>query len=198
LVGADGNDQLFGGEGKDYLIGGEGADLLHGGAGTGDTAVYTNATSGVGVDLTNGGYAGEATGDTYVDIEYVDGSDFDDTIIGDDGQNRLIGQAGNDTIVGGAGNDYIIGMQDDDILTGGIGDDVFLYKSLFGNDVITDFEAGIGRTDRIWLDLDGIEDMSDLTITDTANGALIEVDGYGTILLENVNAADLVADDFIF
>ena len=198
LVGADGNDQLFGGEGKDYLIGGEGADLLHGGAGTGDTAVYTNATSGVGVDLTNGGYAGEATGDTYVDIEYVDGSDFDDMIIGDDGQNRLIGQAGNDTIVGGAGNDYIIGMQDDDILTGGIGDDVFLYKSLFGNDVITDFEAGIGRTDRIWLDLDGIEDMSDLTITDTANGALIEVGGYGTILLENVNAADLVADDFIF
>lgn len=198
LVGAEGDDELYGGEGKDYLIGGEGADLLHGGSGTGDTVVFTDATSGVGVDLANGGFAGEATGDTYVDIEYVDGSAYDDTIIGDDGQNRLIGQAGNDIINGGAGNDYIIGMEDDDILTGGVGDDVFLYKDLFGDDVITDFEAGVGRTDRIWLDLDGIEDISDLTITDTENGALIDVEGYGSILLENVNAADLAADDFIF
>ncbi len=198
LVGRDGDDQLFGGEGKDYLLGGEGADLLDGGANSGDTAVYRDATSGVGVDLANGGFAGEAKGDTYISIEYVDGSDFDDTIIGDANQNRLVGQGGADVINGGAGNDYIIGMQDDDILTGGSGDDVFLYKAIFGDDVITDFEAGAGRTDRIWLDLDGIEDMSDLTITDTANGALVEVDGYGTILLENVNAADLASDDFIF
>ena len=198
LVGADGDDELYGGEGKDYLIGGEGADLLHGGAGTGDTAEYTSATSGVSVDLTNGGFAGEAAGDTYIDIEYVDGSDFDDTIIGDEGQNRLIGEAGNDTIIGGGGNDYIIGMQDDDTLTGGVGNDVFLYKDLFGDDVITDFEAGAGRTDRIWLDLDGIEDMSDLSFIDTTDGALVEVDGYGTILLENVNVADLASDDFIF
>ncbi|KAG1702898.1 Bifunctional hemolysin/adenylate cyclase [Nymphon striatum] len=170
LVGADGDDQLSGGAGKDYLVGGEGADDLDGGAGTGDTAVFTSASSGVGVDLTNGGFAGEATGDTYTNIEYVDGSDFDDTIIGDGGNNRLIGQAGNDTIDGGAGNDYIIGMQDNDILTGGAGNDVFLYKSLFGDDVITDFEAGVGRTDRIWLDLDGITAMADLNITDTALG----------------------------
>ncbi len=198
LVGDKGDDQLYGGEGKDYLIGGEGADHLDGGANSGDTAVYRDAEAGVGVDLANGGFAGEANGDTYVSIEYVDGSDFDDIIIGDDAQNRLVGQGGADTINGGGGNDYIIGMQDDDILTGGVGDDVFLYKDLFGDDVITDFEAGAGRTDRIWLDLEGIEDISDLTITDTANGALIDVDGYGTILLENVAASDLASDDFIF
>jgi len=198
LVGADGDDQLFGGEGKDYLIGGEGADHLDGGANSGDTAVYRDAEAGVGVDLANGGFAGEADGDTYVGIEYVDGSDFADTIIGDDGQNRLVGQGGADIINGGGGDDYIIGMQDDDILTGGAGNDVYLCKGVFGNDIITDFEAGVGRTDRIWLDLAGIEDMSDLTITDTTNGALIDVDGYGTILLENVLASDLASDDFIF
>lgn len=198
LVGADGDDQLFGGEGKDYLLGGEGADHMDGGAGTGDTAVYRDASSGVGVDLANGGFAGEATGDTFVDVEYVDGSAHDDTIIGDDAQNRLIGQAGNDVINGGAGNDYIIGMQDDDILTGGAGDDVFLYKALFGDDVITDFEAGVGRTDRIWLDLGGIESMDDLTFTDTADGVLVEVGSYGSILLEDVLASDLSSDDFIF
>ncbi len=198
LVGADGDDQLFGGEGKDYLVGGEGADAMDGGAGTGDTAVYRDAASGVGVDLTNGGFAGEATGDTYVDIEYVDGSAHADTIIGDDGQNRLVGQGGNDTINGGGGNDYIIGMQDDDILTGGAGDDVFLYKALFGDDIITDFEAGIGRTDRLWFDLDGINSMSDLTFIDTIEGVIVEVAGYGNILLEGVLSSDLVADDFIF
>ena len=198
LVGAGGNDQLSGGEGKDYLVGGEGADDLDGGSGSGDTAVYKSASAGVGVDLLNGGFAGEATGDTYTSIEYVDGSDFDDTIIGDGAQNRLVGQAGNDTIDGGAGNDYIIGMQDNDILTGGAGADVFLYKALFGDDVITDFEGGVGRTDRIWLDLDGINAKDDLNITDTTQGANIEVAGYGNILLENVLASDLVSDDFIF
>ena len=198
LVGAEGNDQLFGGEGKDYLVGGEGADILDGGAGTGDTAVYKDAVAGVGVDLANGGFDGEATGDTYTGVEYVDGSNYDDTIIGDDAQNRLVGQAGNDIINGGAGNDYIIGMQDDDTLTGGAGNDVFLYKALFGNDVITDFEAGIGRTDRIWLDLDGITSMDNLAISDTSEGAVVEVGSYGTILLENVLASDLSSDDFIF
>ena len=198
LVGADGDDQLFGGEGKDYLVGGEGADHHDGGAGSGDTAVYRDAATGVGVDLANGGFSGEATGDSYTGVEYVDGSAHDDTIIGDDAQNRLVGQAGNDIINGGAGNDYIIGMQDDDILTGGTGDDVFLYKALFGDDVITDFEAGTGRTDRLWFDLDGINSMDDLTITDTAEGVLIEADGYGTILLEDILASDLSSDDFIF
>ena len=198
LVGGGGDDQLFGGEGKDYLLGGTGADHLDGGAGTGDTAVYTEATSGVGVDLINGGFAGEADGDTYNGIEYVDGSDFDDVIIGDATGNRLIGQGGSDTINGGAGKDYIIGMQDDDILTGGADADVFLYKGIFGDDTITDFEAGVGRTDRIWFDLDGILSMDDLEISDTTNGALVNVNGYGSILLENVLANDLVEDDFIF
>ncbi len=73
-----------------------------------------------------------------------------------------------------------------------------MYKSLFGDDVITDFEAGVGRTDRIWLDLDGITAMADLNITDTALGANVEVGGYGNILLENVLASDLASDDFIF
>lgn len=89
-------------------------------------------------------------------------------------------------------------MEDNDILTGGSGDDVFLYNDLFGDDTITDFEAGDGRTDRLWLDLDGVQSMNDLTLTDTENGALVEVDGYGTILLEGVLVGDLSSDDFIF
>lgn len=198
LVGGDGDDTLSGGEGNDYYVGGLGADSFDGGAGTRDTVDYKDAAEGVGVDLINGGFAGEADGDTFTNIEYVYGSSHDDVIFGDDAQNRLIGFQGSDEIHGGGGNDYIIGMLGDDTLTGGDGDDVFLYKTNFGDDIITDFEAGAGRTDRLWLDLSGIEEVSDLTITDTAEGALVDTNGYGTILLENVLAAELDNDDFIF
>jgi len=198
LVGGDGNDTLSGGDGNDYYVGGLGADTFDGGAGTRDTVDYGSAAEGVGVDLANGGFAGEADGDTFANIEYVYGSSHDDVIIGDDAQNRLIGFDGNDDIRGGGGNDYILGKTGNDILTGGAGDDVFQYKTNFGDDIITDFEAGAGRTDRIWLDLAGIEEVDDLTISDTAQGALIDTNGFGTILLENVAAVDLNNDDFIF
>ncbi|MEL7430011.1 MAG: calcium-binding protein, partial [Pseudomonadota bacterium] len=151
-----------------------------------------------GLSLETGGFAGEAAGDTFANVEYVYGSDHADDITGNDEANRLIGFEGNDVINGGAGNDYIIGMEDDDILTGGQGNDVFLYKDLFGADIITDFEAGAGRTDRIWLDLDDINGMADLTIVDQGNDTLITVGDYGTILLEDVSSTDLHSDDFIF
>ncbi len=198
LNGNDGDDVINGGAGNDVLIGGLGADELNGGEGDRDVADYSNANSGVEVDLVTGGTTGEALGDTYTGIEFVYGSAFDDQISGNSANNRLIGFEGNDVIFGREGNDYIIGMDGNDFLTGGVGDDVFLYKGIFDDDVITDFEAGVGRTDRIWLDLDGINSISDITITDTANGALIDVATYGTILLEGVLTVDLASDDFIF
>jgi Ca2+-binding RTX toxin-like protein len=198
LVGNEGDDTLSGGAGNDTLIGGAGADVLDGGSGTRDTVDYQDADAGVGVNLETGGFAGEAAGDTYVNIEYVYGSDHDDDITGNSANNRLIGFDGDDAINGGDGNDYIIGMRGDDELTGGNGADVFLFKDEFDADVITDFWAGSGRTDRIWLDLAGIDGMDDLTLADTADGALVTVGSYGTILLEGIATADIHADDFIF
>ena len=131
--------------GNDILLGGFGADTLNGGAGSRDAADYQSATEGVGVNLQTGGFAGEADGDSYSGIEYVYGSDFDDNITGDNGVNRLVGNAGNDTFDGAAGNDYILGGEGDDTMTGGAGNDVFELAANFGNDVITDFEAGVGR-----------------------------------------------------
>ncbi len=198
LVGDDGNDQLNGMAGNDILLGGYGADHLNGGEGNRDAADYQDATEGVSVDLVNGGYRGEADGDTYEAIEFVYGSDFNDEISGDDGINRLVGNDGDDALFGAGGNDYILAGLGQDTSTGGEGDDVFLYKAAFGNDVITDFEAGAGRTDRLWLDDLGIAGFEDLDVVDTLEGALVTVAGYGTVLLSGVSTADLVADDFIF
>ncbi len=53
------------------LDGGAGADILNGGEGA-DTANYSSSSAVV-VDLSFGGLGGQAQGDTYIDVENVDG-----------------------------------------------------------------------------------------------------------------------------
>ncbi len=201
LVGRAGNDTLDGGAGNDILVGGEGADVHVGGEGTRDAADYEAAASGVGVDLQNGGFEGEATGDTFSGVEYVYGSNYGDKIVGDNGVNRLVGRAGNDIIDGGAGNDYLLGDFGDDILVGGDGDDVFVFHAGDGQDVIKDFKAGHGRTDRIWLkDFSDVYDFSDLESRVHKSGTGVEIDfgTDGSLVLEGLTWNDFAADDFIF
>ena len=121
------DDFLFGGDGNDTLHGGHGADLLHGGADL-DTASYIfpgyGAQSGVTVDLKTGAaFGGDAAGDILISIENLEGSPWDDTLIGDDGDNMLSGGLGHDVLVGGDGEDRLFGWVDDDWLQGGGGAD---------------------------------------------------------------------------
>ena len=112
LRGMGGNDTLLGGDGNDTLNGGTGADILNGGTGI-DTAVYSNSTLGVVVNLNIGTgqlwNGSEAAGDILSGIENLTGSGFADTLIGDSSNNVLNGGNGNDTLIGGAGADTLIG-----------------------------------------------------------------------------------------
>lgn len=126
LLGGSGSDQLYGGVGDDFLDGGDGADLLLGGDGV-DTADYTRATSAVEADLTLGGQKGEAAGDTYESIERLEGSFFDDVLIGDEAANVLRGRDGDDIIQGGLGDDILRGDSGADQLDGGDGFDTATY-----------------------------------------------------------------------
>jgi len=199
LTGRDGDDTLIGNGGDDRFIGGRGADHMDGGEGDRDTVDYSAASEAIGVELDFGGFMGEADGDTFTDIEFVVGSAFDDTIIGNDAVNRLTGGAGNDDLAGLGGDDTIIGGQGNDFIEGGEGDDVFIFEGDSGHDLIVDFEAGEGRGDRIWLQDQGFADFDALqsAITDTDQGAVINLNDSSTVLLEGIAAADLVADDFI-
>ncbi|UWR95233.1 M10 family metallopeptidase C-terminal domain-containing protein [Phaeobacter inhibens] len=104
LIGTNGENALSGGAGDDVLSGGGGADLLDGGAGS-DTADYANATRGVKLNMTNG----KTEGDTYVSIENLSGSGFNDRMKGNAADNVLTGQGGDDTLRGAAGDDILLG-----------------------------------------------------------------------------------------
>jgi Ca2+-binding RTX toxin-like protein len=111
ITGVDSNDTLIGTSGNDTLEGGIGNDTINGGAGY-DAASYAHAPSGVNVDLSIAGAqnTGGAGVDTLVNIEYLIGSSFGDTLKGDGVHNvYLAGGAGNDVLQGGSGSDYLDG-----------------------------------------------------------------------------------------
>ncbi|MCG8417184.1 MAG: hypothetical protein MJE77_04470 [Proteobacteria bacterium] len=128
LFGAGANDSLSGGGGRDVLDGGDGADVLDGGDDA-DTASYASAPAGVVVDLVSGGSAGEAAGDTYLSIEIVRGSNFDDSLTGDAARNTLLGAVGDDSLHGGGDRDVLDGGDGADLLDGGDGVDTASYGS---------------------------------------------------------------------
>lgn len=105
LIGDSGNNQLRGFDGSDRLIGNGGLDMvsyrsdiddgndISDGAGNLIDGVFVDLFSGLAID-------GWGNFDTLVDIEQVQGSAFDDVLIGDSGNNLLWGRAGDDILDG--------------------------------------------------------------------------------------------------
>ncbi|WP_170566128.1 calcium-binding protein [Ruegeria atlantica] len=132
LTGRGGNDRLYGGAGNDVLEGGAGNDVLNGGTGS-DTAVYGRSDARVNVNLGNGNATGgHAEGDTLIGIENLEGSRYNDTLIGDGKNNSLSGAGGHDVLEGGAGADD---------LDGGAGRDWARYTSS-GDGVVVNLGTG--------------------------------------------------------
>ncbi len=142
LRGSGGDDTLLGGDDNDNLVGGLGADVLDGGAGI-DVVSYRTAEARVNLDMRAAGTAGEADGDTFIDIETVLGSAFGDFIFGNAADNLLDGGDGDDRLRGDEGNDTLNGGTGDDNFFGGTGADVFLFEDGDGDDLIKDFEDDI-------------------------------------------------------
>jgi Ca2+-binding RTX toxin-like protein len=121
---------LSGLAGDDKLVGIGGADRLDGGAGR-DTAGYdASSAAGVRADLlTTWTNTNEAAGDTYVSIENLAGSSFNDLLLGDNANNVISGilyprsPSGADQMWGRGGNDTLLGYDNNDRLDGGLGND---------------------------------------------------------------------------
>jgi large repetitive protein len=162
-------------------------------AGNGNAAVDASYTAVNGVT--------DATGDTFVGVENLLGSAFKDILTGDDLANRLDGGLGNDILNGAGGIDTLIGGLGNDRLTGGAGADVFQFNGAFGADTITDFWAGLGRTDRVQLLNTDIHSYADVLshMTDNAAGIVLSVNGGAdSITFTGVHLNQINADDFLF
>jgi Ca2+-binding RTX toxin-like protein len=149
LKGADGSDILFGGAGNDYFEGGTGHDYL----------TYEFSTAGVGVTVSledSSKNTNEAKGDTYIEIEGLTGTSWDDILIGRNtvGPNgepihdEIYGSGGNDLVIGGAGNDLLYGNDGNDTLQGGTGNDYMNAGAGFN------YASYAGATAAVWADLE--------------------------------------------
>ncbi|MDB5433345.1 MAG: Hemolysin-type calcium-binding region [Caulobacter sp.] len=171
-------DTLTGNSGANTLNGGGGADIIDGGAG--DDVL----SGGSGNDKLSAGKGNDN----------VDGGEGNDILNGREGNDILIGGAGDDQLVGDEGNDRLAGGTGIDKFAGGLGADAFVFGLGDGKDVITDFSHA--ESDKIDLAAAGLH-LSDLTITDSSYGLIIQYDvGGDTITLKGVHTID--ASDFIF
>lgn len=139
------NDTVYGDANDNQFELGKGADFVDGGDGS-DTVNYKydddgTATHGALVNLsgqtftTPMGTVGPRSAidlygdiDTFVSIENVTGSAFDDYIIGNGQENTLQGGDGDDTLLGGGGDDMLRGGNGADTMDGGGGLDTVDYS----------------------------------------------------------------------
>ena len=129
IAGSGHDDVLTGDDGANVLVGGAGADQLDGGAGV-DWVSYQGSDQRVIVRLTQGtGEDGHAEGDVITNFENVNGTAYNDGLVGDSGANYLSGNGGNDGLWGSAGDDILEGGAGNDRLFGGAGMDTASYQS---------------------------------------------------------------------
>ena len=121
IYGSFGDNVLEGGADQDWLVAGQGTDILDGGEDD-DVASFLLSGEGVYVDVSNNDLrGGTAEGDTLIDIEKVEGSSFNDTIVLGGSVTQADGQGGDDTLVATIGTTS-------QILSGGSGSDTFVIK----------------------------------------------------------------------
>jgi Ca2+-binding RTX toxin-like protein len=154
ILGTEGSDNLYGTPGDDVMRGGGGMDFLwstpgndtyDGGDGR-DSVDFYQSAQGVRVDLAILGQQNTGEGnDTFVSIDGLGGSVYNDVLYGDDGANSLGGNNGDDQLDGRGGEDSIGGDAGNDIIHGGAGNDNLNGGS--GNDVV----YGDAGDDQIWL-----------------------------------------------
>ena len=178
------NDTLTG-NGNSVLEGGPGADQLIGQPNGSDTASYVHAMASVTVNLLNPGLnAGDAAGDTFVFISNVQGSQFNDTLIGDNNNNVLNGWGTRDN--GG------------DILTGNGGADTFVFSG--GRVTVTDFNHADGdKIDLSYLNFGtGVTDAElQALITAAPDPHTLDLGNGQVLTVTNVAVSTLQSSDFI-
>lgn len=184
-------DVFTGDAGDNRMAGLAGVDRMDGGAGF-DEVRYNRdeqrgGTDGINASLATGRIRdGFGTIDRVVNIEAVRGTNQRDRMFDDGQDNFFRGEAGNDLFSLSGGND---------VVRGGAGRDVFQFVGTsFGTDRIEDFS----RIDRDRIEIVAANGMADLTITQNGANTEVRLNFDSVVVLQNVVASSLTADDFIF
>lgn len=158
FVGGNGDVSFYGGGDDDFFTGGSGEEHFSGGEGS-DQLAYRNSAEGVAVDLEAGtASGGTAEGDTFVSIEQLYGSLFDDELRGDERDNKLFGNDGDDTLFGAGGDDEFRGGVGADQIDGGAGFDIAVYNSLeFTEDLTVDLASGVVSEGDTLTNIEGVQ-----------------------------------------
>lgn len=129
-------------------------------------------------------------GDT---IHALDGNDRVNGLTGSD---RLFGGAGDDVLLGGRGEDEIYGEAGNDRLTGGLGADKFVFREGEGVDHITD----LSRADNDWILIlaEGVDDLSDLSITGRGENTVITWTGADTEIVVHGYTPETFPADIVY
>ncbi|MEG3166463.1 choice-of-anchor L domain-containing protein [Sphingomonas sp. PB2P19] len=137
LEGGEGGDYLGGGNESDYLQGGAGGDYIDGRGGE-DATTYVFSWAGVDIDLNRyHQIGGDAQDDVLVNLEDIQGTVFDDRMVGNglnnifdagSGNDTLDGGGGTDSVLAGDGDDYVYGRGDGDLLDGSNGLNTLSYE----------------------------------------------------------------------
>ncbi len=183
MFGLDGEDTIYGGADQDTLIGGADGDLLDGGAGI-DKASYRTTTESVIANLSDSSVnTGHAAGDTYVDIEDLEGGSAADILTGDSGNNMLAGNDGADQLFGEGGNDVLMSGAGADTLHGGTGIDIASYSNMQAHSVRVNLATmasnnGDAAGD-VFISIEGVEgtQFNDELVGDFGNNIFIGGDG---------------------
>lgn len=178
INGTSGDDTIEAWDGDDVIYGGAGEDTIRGNVG-------------------NDTLRGQGGDDT------IYGNVGSDVLRGNQGSDTLYGGGASDVLNGGNGADTLNGGNSNDTLTGGNGNDTFVFSGTsFGNDSVTDFDAGTGSSsvELIQVSTSAFADWGAISDAATQIGAdvVITDDASTSITLESVNLSNLDAGDFVF
>ncbi|BAZ31323.1 hypothetical protein NIES4074_37950 [Cylindrospermum sp. NIES-4074] len=130
-------------------------------------------------------------------IELVFAGDGNDTLIGNSQANRLEGGRGNDNITGGGWRDWLDGGLGNDTLTGGTDGDIFVIRKEAGStDTITDFTLAAQGEKILLVGYDNIYSYKNLNFVAQGNDTVVQLGTGQTIVVKNVQPAQLTEQCF--
>ena len=134
---------------------------------------------------------------THGGADFIEGRGGADTIKLGAGKDVGFGGNGADMVYGGKGQDALGGGAGKDMLVGGRGSDTFIFKEGDARDVIADFGRGNDKIDVSDLGITRFKEIRD-DISDKNGNAVINFGDGDRLVLNDFEAANLGANDFIF